>query len=735
MIFKETEVEKAIQLSLLEAVNEIGSLTNDNREDILARGYEIVCSYSFKKMLKRPRPVVINETVEEDGEVVTVRKCKTVTEESVLFPAFFKNNAYTPYKRLADFSKLPVACPFVHKPDRNKFIKNAKLLFANVDAYNAGACLTNYRKIIQNVYFNLGYPGLKPQQVCFYQYSALGGTGKSNFLNRLKHFAETYNIPVADVNPTNQRWIGSEYSSNIIGVVNEFFPPRSRLEGEDKIRTLNNIIDNEEYQVEYKGETPYFSHSRVSLFINSNKMPFDSNIRRYAVVRYNEKPFARIAEEDREKYFKDRTPEEWDEIILSTFESCPFDETFEDLECKNSDDLNELIHAANDVIDNLHRLDDSFCPQSATIREFAKTYLALIAPDHIPSPEAVKKQVSFWTNDILKAVAEGVIKPSQRVNGNLRYSRYNIQEIADLPTPETEIPNSLNDIDNMFERTSVAFDSFLDPEQTMTSDDVPTYGLEDLVESASTSDAVTTDYDPSSEFIAVAKFANHRRDKEHAVPTALVYESDSVSLEEQMEMMKKHKSDDRVMSATYSGSKSIHYIVPIDPECLMKIDNAEDRSKFYKFCWKQIGEEIFTDVSEFDKACASIGRLTRNPGATRSSNGKIQTSYYNKRTRLNKLEKYYSQWMAERRFEEMKRELAKRSTPGERGVRYLQNVYNKTRNEHAKMALDALDGKAIVSGSNMIGCLGYLKTSGVEQSVIDQVKAEFHRQHPSNIHR
>lgn len=341
-LFKDSELKYAIQQSLLEASLAFGEVNEENKEKILQLGYEIINSYEFE-MQANPRNI--------NGQYIK-------TTKRVIFSHLTKNpQPYIAYCRLADFSKLPRKNPFNHKPNRNKFIKSLKKIYPNVDAYNVGTALTVWRKVIQNIYYNLGVEGLKPQQVSMWQYSSMGGTGKTEVLKRLQDFAKSKGITTTDVHPTNLRWAGSEFGSNLIGISQETFPPTSRRDNEDTIIKLNNIIDNEKFEVEYGGKDSYYLQSITTLFMNSNRLPFDNNTRRYGVIRFNETPYNRIPVKTKEKYFQERTTEEWNEIFLDLFESCPFDETFEDEgQCKNS----EIPNSLNDIDDMWERTAAAF---------------------------------------------------------------------------------------------------------------------------------------------------------------------------------------------------------------------------------------------------------------------------------------------------------------------------------------------------------------------------------------
>lgn len=756
LIFEETELQKAVDLSLQEAVKEVGSITENNKEEILANGYRIICSYKFKKLGQFYFDRNTGEAVEKIVHFAELNGCKYTS-------------GYPVYKRLADFSRLPIKNPFIHKTDKNKFIKTCLKLFPNVDAYNAGHCLTNFRKIIQNIYYNLGTEGLRPQQVCFYQYSALGGTGKSLFYERLETFLKKMNLPSTRVNLTNTRWIGSEYSSNIVGIENEFFPLRGS-EADIKIKTINNIVDNTEYEVEYKGMNSFMNHSRVSLFINSNRLPFDNNTRRYGIVRYNEIPYSVISKEDREKYFPERSEEEWNQILLDAFESCPFDEVFEDTECKNDESLNDLIYAAKEVIGKVSDY-EVFASDltNCTIRNFVTRYLATVTPNNTVTPEAVKKLCFQWRNDIRRAVAQGLINPSTRVNGNLDYSKYNFQDIANLPTPEDEIDTVLNNINSPFERTKVAFENFLDKEQNSTPD--PTKPKDKLSDGWIFNDYFVTGEGQTGfnrpEYTNMmqkqvcinkqkAGVTEISRKNEDVECCNFLFEIDPPKYEDSAESLYMSKEDyykkelirngkeivipalkelkDCVIWCCLSGSKSTHVV----------IHTNNTNPEAYKHIWNKLNKKYFQE--KCDKQCSNPGRLARNPNAIRE-NGKLQKALLiNENATELDVSTIVNDFLVQKRLDQNiqaeKRLHMKQFTDINQKpiLEQLKSIVDKTQNVSGKLAYDILSSGVATSGSNMIGAIGYMKklTECLPDGekfldLLEDLKYICHSQHPSNI--
>lgn len=799
-VFTEPEVQQAVIQSLRQAAEEAGSVTNDNQHDILARGFEIINTYTFLVDLPEPKRTKVKKEVVIDGKTHTIDTDEYVTKKEVKYTWFFqKGHAWNAYTRVADFSELPVRNPFRHRADRNRFIRACKKLFPNIDAYKAGETLTNFRKAIENIYYNLGYKGLKPQQVSFYQHSSLGGTGKSNFLSILEAFCERHGLPCGHVNPTNQRWIGNDYSRLVVGLVDEFFCPRGGSEADDKIRTINNIIDNVEYQVEYKGQDSYFLKSRVTLFINSNRLPFDTNIRRYGIAAYNEVPYANIKQETLDRYFQSRSMDEWVDIMTEAFESCPFGEVFGDKCCRNSESLNDLIYAARYVVDRAPEIlggEFGIDIRSCTIRDFAVLYTRLNST-YGETPEAVKKQKFIFKQDMLRAYAQGLIKPSERTSGIIEYCRFDLQEISGLPTPEDITDTSLNDIEDMWERTQSAIDAFLSAEDTTPPEDTGKkidrssdyeYTDDDVKRTAMLPDddgyGVSLKVKDSTQFIVAAvprkeylqelladRSRKLQRLKKDFLPAMFVYESDRIpyidnddslsdeekkarKIDEQVDMAEEALNSpdgDSIYSVTHSGSKSVHVLVKIDPkdrQFLATEEKLPGGVPVFKHVWREVAKRLFGERSAYcDEACGNYPRLTRRPGGTRSDGTRQQCWHMNREAKginidsiIAETKELLNEAKRERELSELRRSMRPAYTDnGDTPLmEQFRRIAEKKGSEASLTAYEILSSGHADSGSPMISAIYYLAalTSHIDSKFLplyDELYDICHDQHPSNI--
>lgn len=139
---------------------------------------------------------------------------------------------------------------------------------------------------------------------------------------------------------------------------------------------------------------------------------------------------------------------------------------------------------------------------------------------------------------------------------------------------------------------------------------------------------------PNDEFMLTAHFKEDymkrcmeneevpSRKRENLIPDYFLFESDTLSLDKQVELINNMSDDYKkyIRSVTFSGNKSIHV--------LFGITNAENLdSHMFSEVWNLFMMRAGI-VNEADEACATIGRLTRNPNGLRSDTQVRQTCYY-----------------------------------------------------------------------------------------------------------
>lgn len=231
------------------------------------------------------------------------------------------------------------------------------------------------------------------------------------------------------------------------------------------------------------------------------------------------------------------------------------------------------------------------------------------------------------------------------------------------------------------------------------------------------------------------------RKSEHLTPTFFVYESDTLSLNEQKELINKANTN-HIYTSTFSGSKSIHYLVPIEQS------QANEIKKDFKYYWNKAGEIVFNKeiMKSMDSNCASIGRLSRNPNAYRKiGNAKVKQEllYENDDVipvNLNQIIKEHNEEIkSKEEFNKVKlkiNESINAQLPqlnNKKDINYLERCYNKNHNENVGMALQVLKGVQLPKGSNLIGIAYTLKTMDVDIELRKQIITILKQQHPTNL--
>lgn len=263
---------------------------------------------------------------------------------------------------------------------------------------------------------------------------------------------------------------------------------------------------------------------------------------------------------------------------------------------------------------------------------------------------------------------------------------------------------------------------------------------------------LTTD-STDKEFICTAKYTKEYeeelnngnitpdRKSEHLIPTFFVYESDTLSLNEQKDLINKANTN-HIYTSTFSGSKSIHYLVPIEQS------QANEIKKDFKYYWNKAGEIVFNKeiMKSMDSNCASIGRLSRNPNAYRKiGNAKVKQDLLFKNDNVEPID--LSQIIIEHNKElKSKKDFANVKTlvsaslnsqipqqMNKKDINYLERCYNKNHNENVGMALQVLKGIQLPKGSNLIGIASTLKTMDVDIELRKQIITILKQQHPSNL--
>lgn len=228
-----------------------------------------------------------------------------------------------------------------------------------------------------------------------------------------------------------------------------------------------------------------------------------------------------------------------------------------------------------------------------------------------------------------------------------------------------------------------------------------------------------------------------RRVARNMLVKLLVYESDNLSLKDQLKKADKiiNENNNIISSITFSGSKSAHLLVRIPDKYSELVHND------IKYWWKKIGLKIFTTLNDLDEACATNTRLTRNPNGLRDGNIKQVCYYYNKNASMN--EDFFEFWTPYRKkelrdieLENIKRKnliKANREETIDDLERKLANMYSKPHSNAFEVAYLAYNG-VCPKGANYIAAYNSFKTRGLSK-LIPQMLENVVQEHPTNISR
>jgi hypothetical protein len=107
----------------------------------------------------------------------------------------------------------------------------------------------------------------------------------------------------------------------------------------------------------------------------------------------------------------------------------------------------------------------------------------------------------------------------------------------------------------------------------------------------------------------VKHLGDSRKNENVSVMKNFLFESDTMTLDQQKELLK--EMVDNISMATYSGNKSIHFII--------QIEDAPNTKEEYHYVWNLLKNKYFSYADTQTKDC---NRLSRTPNAIRDNNRK-----------------------------------------------------------------------------------------------------------------
>lgn len=561
------------------------------------------------------------------------------------------------------------------------------------------------------------------EQVPYLFSNATGGTGKNMFIEAVVGYCNrTFGI---DSTTQLVDFGTSKFATALLAHNTE----ATHFKMKD---VLNNIFDNAVFTTDEKYRAKINLKSRVTSIMASNRLPTDSNTRRFGIIEYESlAPYSKWSIEQQTTYgYSDNM----DKYVEALFKYCPREPLFDikqtDVKNANDDLIEDVLMDKIELLEGYVR-----CSTQITASRLMKD----LGEDKRLQYYDKLKYAAFINNRLLANEMTRV----GSANLCARFKKYYFQKLLILSgsnndedetekiTPEMSVRDSILEWDKLI-------DSSNDPGSGPSDfdEDKP---IDELIPNAiECADKFATDMKPltngtESEFmmLAVNKDGHTGRKIDDLVPTGFSFESDSLTMPEQETMLNEVVKNPLVNDACYSGNKSIHYHVLMEPTPM-----TADQ---YKYCWHELAKVIFGDKYDtLDKAMSNMNRLTRKPNAVRKDNGVEQSLlYYSDNRTMFDPSKYLNDYKT--RLANVPTIEYEHSTDHgleyntDHDLEYLKNSYNKNHKDTIRLALDAIEGKAIPAGANMIGSLYALKNMNVDVEILRRVATEFNRQHPSNI--
>lgn len=261
--------------------------------------------------------------------------------------------------------------------------------------------------------------------------------------------------------------------------------------------------------------------------------------------------------------------------------------------------------------------------------------------------------------------------------------------------------------------------------------------------------------DKKDQFLISARFKEEflsnnsdlNRKGENLIPVFFVYESDILTKKEQLAIANNVINNTyfsrNIFTVTDSGSKSIHILIYIDKEW------QEEVAKDFKWYWKAVAIDIFgkENIKNLDRACASIGRLTRLPGGIRDNNVLQRCFYKNENVEGLNMKKYVTQHKFYIFLENEKSKInIEKSKIMSKAVIYnvqkeeideikkLQNMKNSEKCSDAFLVFyDGIINGNFPSGADYFSAIKSAKARGFSPDLIFRFFSEAKARHPSNL--
>ena len=723
------------------------------------------------------------EITGENGNKILKNKKVLKGKSAVAIYKDYKDGIETYIKQLCQEYKT---YNIPHKADAIQFAKAMKKIGCNWDINYLDASWTAMRRFFESVYNALGVNVAKRQDYVFiFEQLGNGGGGKGTLINSIKRVFEKYGLTSdTDILPRDK------FNSNKPAVNYLVIHDDITIKDWQKRNTgvFNNQIDKSTYDFERKGENSYSVKAKATHIITTNdNLSDDRNNRRMQYIKYSNDVFCPMggvvnnrnlkSKEILKKYFEcypyrgneNKFQENLDYWVEQAFLSCPFDfnykynERVSFEEAKLPARYSKIIYELQQLKDNL--LDREVCTNNTAVLKHLSDMSFKSFIDETSFKEKDfdfnKKYFSEFIRDLKTYANHKISKHGYR----FPYYKTDWNKILSYPIQNETEDEKFEDIEDEDKKIQSAFSELvnnaimdlddIEPKQKQKENLTPEEKeVQDFVNNFELSLCIDEYSKPVTElergtnypYLVNGTCTTNDRKAENVIPQMFVFEMDGETKEKQEEIIDNILNGEyknNIASVTWSGNKSYHVLVPHN--CNREIKN------FYKYYWEETAKKIYGDNwIKLDKACASIGRLTRCFNMQREKNTKddiyfegIQKKYYlNTNAEAIDLTDLVNQKEKEEGEKRLKNLAFTIFNPNayssfnlniDQGTK-LENIAQKyPSNENYQTAKEIYFTGKVEKGINPVAIIQSLKKSGFSRDFVERnIYESMHKQHPSN---
>lgn len=672
-----------------------------------------------------------------------------------------------------------------HKKDALKFAEAMKKIGCNWDINYLDEAYTTMRKLFESIYHTIGHKGAKQQDVviCLEQLEN-GGGGKGTLVASIVRVLNKYGLTSDYDELPRERFNSNKSAANNLVIHDDITLKNWRKRNKG---VFNNQIDKNIFTLEIKGQNSFSVKAKATHIITTNdKLMDERNNRRMSYIKYANSVFRPMSgvvnnrnlksNEILEKYFEcypykgneDKFEERLDYWVEQAFLSCPFGYDYrynkrpEIKEAKLSCRYGKIIHEATEYKENL--LSGGFSEEEVKNIFSNMSFNDLIKNSSFKNTdfESNKKYFLSFIND-LKTYADHKIP---RMGSKFPYYKTDWNKILTYPIQNETDEEKFEDIEDEEAKFETAFaelylnaktdnditettipirkkrDVYKNPdyeglneERKELQDFIKAYNISVCKDKYTKPETIINPKDNYEYFVNGTCTANDRKG-ENVIPKFFVYEMDGETKENQekiIDNITEGKYAQNIAAITWSGNKSYHVLVYHNMGKEIKND--------YKYYWEEYAKKIFGDNwIKLDKACASVGRLTRCFYMINSkTKNKQQVEYISLAAKPIDLTEIYNKRKEEKSKEALEKMIFKTHMQNNNNEdddegKKLQNFTNKyPKNENYQTAYDIYTTGNVKKGLNPVAIIQSLKKSGFSIDFVrEKIYQPMYTQHPSN---